>query len=302
MKLPRKEVRQTLQKIVRNSPLSQQNLLIIALVLSVVFITFRILLLSLPEAAAQMSAFFQMPAQSQFLLVKPWTLLVSFVFHSSFWTFLFTIWGFMVFGNLSSQLFFSEDRMTLVLFVAGGILSNVIFAALSALPMLSPWMYGSKIYGAGGAVMALMTVVASFYPHYTMRILGIWALRLNRLMLILILLSVSGMLLRWNTGVNLQLLSGTLTGALFVWGLKRLGPLRKQMWTEESDQVVFRKRETLIFEPPFRKEKPLSDEEFNEIKKRKADYLDDILDKINQKGMKSLTKEELDYLKRYGKS
>jgi hypothetical protein len=240
-----------------------------------------------------------MPAQLPLLLVKPWTPLVSFMFHSSFWTFLFTLWGFIVFGNLSSRLFFSEDRMTIALFVAGGILSNVALLALSALPMLSPWMHGTEVHGAGGAVMALMTVVASFYPHYTMRILGIWALRINRLMLILIMLSVAGVLLRWNTGMNLQLISGTLTGGLFVWGLKRLSPLKKQMWPERSE-IVFMKRERIIFDPPFRKEKPLSDEAFNEIKKRKADHLDDILDKINQKGIKSLTKEEVDFLKRYG--
>jgi hypothetical protein len=304
MKLPGKEVRQTLQKIVRNSPLSlsRKRLLFAGILLSVIFITYRILLLSRPDAAASMSAFFQMPAQGPMLLVKPWTPLVSFVFHSSFWTFLFTLLGFMVFGNLSSRLFFSEDRMTLALFLAGGVLSNVVFLILTTLPMLRHTLHSMEIGGAGAAVMTLMTVSASFYPRYTMRVFGIWALQLNTLTQIVIGISVAGILFHWNTGLNLQIISGALTGFLLVWGLKRLTPLKRQLWTDRSEQIVFMKREKIIFTPTRRKEKPLSDEEFNEIKKRKADYLDDILDKINQKGMKSLTKEELEYLKRYGKN
>lgn len=40
----------------------------------------------------------------------------------------------------------------------------------------------------------------------------------------------------------------------------------------------------------------LNDYEFNKLKKDNQDRLDRILDKISNKGLKSLTKEELDFL------
>lgn len=40
----------------------------------------------------------------------------------------------------------------------------------------------------------------------------------------------------------------------------------------------------------------LNDYEFNKLKKENQDRLDRILDKISNKGLKSLTKEELDFL------
>ncbi len=40
----------------------------------------------------------------------------------------------------------------------------------------------------------------------------------------------------------------------------------------------------------------LSDDEFNSIRKDKQDKLDEILDKISEKGYSSLTKKELEFL------
>ena len=45
------------------------------------------------------------------------------------------------------------------------------------------------------------------------------------------------------------------------------------------------------------KKRLIDDYEFNSIRKEKEDELDRILDKISEKGMKSLTKKEQEFLK-----
>lgn len=47
--------------------------------------------------------------------------------------------------------------------------------------------------------------------------------------------------------------------------------------------------------------RPLTDYEFNEIKANKLNKLNKILDKISKKGIRSLNKNEKDFLNKYNK-
>ena len=48
--------------------------------------------------------------------------------------------------------------------------------------------------------------------------------------------------------------------------------------------------------------RPLTDDEFNEIRSKKQKKLDDILDKVSKKGIESLSIHEKNFLDNYGKN
>jgi len=48
--------------------------------------------------------------------------------------------------------------------------------------------------------------------------------------------------------------------------------------------------------------RPLTDDEFNEIRSKKQKKLDDILDKVSKKGIDSLSIHEKNFLNNYGKN
>ncbi len=51
-----------------------------------------------------------------------------------------------------------------------------------------------------------------------------------------------------------------------------------------------------IFKTKPKKKRIISDDEYNSIRKDKQDKINQILDKISQKGYSSLTKSEIDFL------
>lgn len=51
-----------------------------------------------------------------------------------------------------------------------------------------------------------------------------------------------------------------------------------------------------IFKTKPKKKRIISDDEYNSIRKNKQDKINQILDKISQKGYSSLTKSEIDFL------
>ena len=48
--------------------------------------------------------------------------------------------------------------------------------------------------------------------------------------------------------------------------------------------------------------RPLTDDEFNEIRAAKTDKMNKILDKISKKGIESLSQHEKNFLNNYGKN
>ena len=48
--------------------------------------------------------------------------------------------------------------------------------------------------------------------------------------------------------------------------------------------------------------RPLTDDEFNDIKSKRQKKMDDILDKVSKKGIESLSIHEKNFLNNYGKN
>lgn len=62
---------------------------------------------------------------------------------------------------------------------------------------------------------------------------------------------------------------------------------------------IFKKLSFNKKEPEKVKKRSLTDYEFNEVRSEKLNKINKILDKISKHGMKSLSKEEIDFLNKY---
>ncbi len=288
------------QSAIARAELGPQVILLSAL-LTAVFLVYRVLLLTAPETANQMRFLFVMPSEPEILLQKPWTLLISFLFHASALQFLFTVIGIIVFGNLTRHTFRTGNTAVLPLFVAGSLISNSLFWMLRPLPLLYPTLQNMELFGASSGMMTLMVVAIFFHPEQMVRMYGIFPVQLKYVGRAMILFAAAGLLFKFNMPQSIMLITGALAGFILLMVMRRSKSFRKHLWKNPLNKFKAIKRETILIRESHYHEKPLSDEQFNEIRKLRGDYLDELLDKISKKGIDSLTKDELDFLKRYGK-
>lgn len=246
--------------------------------------------------AIQMRQFLLMPTDLYAFSKKPWTLFTSLFFHDSLLPFIGNMLGILVFGNLTSMLF--NKRLVTPLFIAGGLIATASVWLFKEVPLTRDLLKNTFVGGASGGVMALAMLSSFYMPEQIVRLYGVYPLKLKFIGRALLLLSVVALFFRYDPQTNLLNLGGAFGGYIFLVLIKRnklpISPIhlfgaRKKVW--KSAKVEMK----VIHN------KPLSDDEFNEVQVSKKEYLDHLLDKISRNGVNSLSRSELDFLNRYGK-
>lgn len=262
---------------------------------SLVFMAYGIVGLASPEMAAVLRRNLMMPTGYAQYSAKPWTLLTSVFFHDSLLLFLGDMIGILLFGNLTSMLF--SKKVVAPLFVAGGLIASASVWVFKEIPLTRELLVDTYIGGSSGGMMTL-AVLASFYmPEQMIRLYGVYPLKLKFIGRALLLFSIVCIFFKYDSGANLLHLGGAFGGYLFLVLLKRhtsATPLpffrtRKKVW--KSAKVEMK----IIHN------KPVSDDEFGDIRVSRKEYLDHLLDKIGRHGVDSLSRSELDFLNHFGK-
>jgi len=244
------------------------------------FITGRI-----PLVADFISTLRLKPAWGDFIH-QPWSLFTYIFLHAGFMHLLGNMLWLYFIGMLLEDLIGRKHINQL--FVWGGILGGVVFLiAYNLIPMFSSQPMFPMV-GASGGVTAVIVAAATFSPRYTIYLFGVVAIQLRWIALIRIAFDLLGLGDGMNDGGQLAHLAGAAFGFLYILNLKgtiqlpaiKLGrrkqrPMRN-VRVEINSPVKDRKK--------FRAEHPRQEE------------VDAILDKINQSGYESLSKEEKEIL------
>jgi len=187
-------------------------------------------------------------------------------------------------GNLCAQQL-SDKKMLVSLFL-GFLAGGAAFAVYTnAIVLTDKIMWRAAIQAA---VWALATTVGVYNPNYAVRFFVFPAIKLKYVVfafIVLNLLSID------NPGLYIAHLSGCLTGLLigftqtgiFLTFLKARKKKKARMYAEYNPQ------------------RPLNDDEYNALKAEKQKRIDIILDKISKNGYESLSKEEKEFLFKFGK-
>ena len=243
---------------------------------------------------------FVLPAQLSSLIRVPYTLLVYMFIHVSFinaFTNMLWLWAF---GSILQDL--AGNQKLIPIYLYGGIAGALVFIGANyAIPSLRPLLGYSSLTGAGPAIMAVAIATTSLTPDYKIfRMLNggipIWVLTV-----LYVIIDVAAL----GSGAPAYLLAhlaGGLAGFFFVvslrngkdpgawmirfydWFLNLCNPDRNILTPQKTREKIFYKT---AHTTPFEKHPIIT-------QKR----VDDILDKINQKGYNHLSDEEKNILKK----
>jgi membrane associated rhomboid family serine protease len=268
-----------------------EKLIAIMAVLFVVPLILNTLLFLFNSSFSGWLAFFELSADVNTALTRPWTLITYGLFHGSLGHFFWNMLLLYIAGGLMLNLF--QERLLLNTFfvgvVAGGLIYLLSYNIFPAFQSKS-----SMLIGSSAGVMAVLVFMASYMPNSPVRVF-MFSVPLKYIALLFIFLDVV-QIPTSNAGGHIAHLGGALWGYVYqreflkgndigAWFMRIVERL-KSLFTKSN---TIKKTHT-----PKRKTKSAS----SSINQQKVDA---ILDKIAASGYESLTKAEKEYLFRAGK-
>jgi len=216
-----------------------------------------------------------MPSGFTQFLSRFWTLGSYMFMHVDIRHVLFNMLWLWFLGRIFCELLGSKRMVIVYLF--GGAAGGIVYLIISAIIGDA----NSILFGASGAVMAIVVAVATHAPDYRVYPFGI-PMKLKWLALISFLLTTA-IDFSSNTGGKAAHLGGAIFGMLWAMNNKR-GNIFAGMFQRKSKLRVAHKR--------------VDDLSYNQQKNTIRKRVDEILDKISRSGYDSLSKEEKDFLQK----
>ena len=246
----------------------------------------------------QIMRYFILPAKLEALVLLPWTILTYMFVHTGVIYTLVTMLWLWVFGSIFQTV--ADNRKTIPLYIYGGLAGAVVFIAANYIfPNLRDEIAYSTMFGGNAAVMAIAVGATALAPNYKLFRAINGGIPLWILTVVYIIIDVAG-----SGGVahHLAHLGGGLIGYLFVISDRRGKDW--SLWMNELYDWFIN-----LFNPDKRgkPEMKAKDKMFYNTANRKPfekkpviteQRIDQILDKINQKGFDHLTEEEKTILKK----
>jgi membrane associated rhomboid family serine protease len=241
---------------------------------------------------------FILPAKLNTLAIMPWTVLSYMFVHTGFIYTLVNMLWLWAFGSILQSV--SGNKKIIPIYLYGGLVGAVVFIATSyAIPQLKNEIEYSTMLGANASIMAIAVATTTLAPNFRLfRILNggipLWILTL--LYVVIDFVGSGG------TAHHLAHLGGGLIGYLFIVSMKKgydwSGWMNEvyawfiNLFNPDKNAAPKQSAKDKIFyntggRKPYLK-KPVVTQQ----------RIDQILDKINQKGFEYLTEEEKNILKK----
>ena len=237
-----------------------------------------------------------LPSDTWRLLLRPWTLLTYMFTHFGFRHILFNMIVLYFSGKILME-YLGEKRL-LALYIYGGIGGGLLYIILYN---LSPILGESSMVGASAGCIAILVAGALYMPNMPVRLCGIFEIKYWMLAAGIFTLDVLN-LTGSNAGGHIAHLGGAIVAFFFIRSMRQ-----GHEWNVYLFQVIDGVR-NMLFRPKSKKRRrgfsfgESSYVKYEDVKKSKSSSqedtarMDEILDKIKEKGYDSLTKEEKAYL------
>ncbi|CAL1516848.1 rhomboid family intramembrane serine protease [Chitinophaga sp. MM2321] len=263
----------------------------------IVFLGINILRLVItfsPGNVAYAWTFDQLALHSQLstFILKPWGLITYMFTHVGIFHIFFNMLNLYWFGNLFRG--FLGNQRILPLYLLGGITGGLLY--LLCYNLFLGYVDATMI-GASASVMCILVATATLMPNYEIGLLFLGSVKLKWLALALIVLGLIS-IPDGNLGGIISHMGGALLGFFYIRILQNGTDLCKPLiWVFDAEtRREQRKKQVHKFKP---KKSPLK-----AVKKTDDNSqlkLDQLLDKINEKGYQSLSAEEKAWLDKVSK-
>ncbi|RPE12468.1 rhomboid family intramembrane serine protease [Chitinophaga lutea] len=227
------------------------------------------------------------------LLYKPWGILTYMFVHTGIFHIFFNMLNLYWFGNMFRSTL--GNKRVLPLYLLSGLFGALVYVLFYyALP--TSGVLGGPMIGASAAVMCFLVASATLMPNLEIGLLFLGTIKLKWVAVGVIVIDIITIPLG-NVGGILAHLGGAAFGYVYVRTLQNNGtdlcaPLIALF--EKITSLFSRRPKPQKFKP---KKSPLRVVRNNEPSH--TTRLDQLLDKINEKGYNSLTSEEKQWLKKY---
>jgi membrane associated rhomboid family serine protease len=281
------------EDIKHNFRQKDNGLIKIILINIIVFVALAILRLILKISSAEglfyeIYSMLSLPAEFSRFIFRPWTLLTYFFTHSM--EGLFHIIGNMLFlywfGKIISE--YIGNRRLVNLYLLGGLFGGIIFLFLfNLVPFYINRSLGVSLVGASGSVCAIVIAAATLVPHYRFNLLLLGPVKITYIAAFFVIMSLLGST-ESNAGGNVCHLGGALFGYLYISQLRKGRDLGRP--------INFIANVLKNIGKPKMKVTYRSNTKSTKSNIVSQEEIDLILDKINQSGYESLSKEEKEKL------
>ena len=224
-------------------------------------------------------------------ILKPWGLVTYMFTHVGIFHALFNMINLYWFGNLFRD--FLGNRRVLPLYLLGGIAGGLLYL-LSA--SLFPEYVGSTMVGASAAIMCILVASATLMPNFEIGLMFLGSVKLKWLAMALVLLGLLS-IPDGNIGGLISHMGGSLLGFLYIRILQAGTDLCQPLiWLFDFNNRRQQRSATHKFKP---KKSPLK--VVKKAEDKDPSRLDQLLDKINERGYNSLSAEEKAWLDKVSK-
>ena len=247
---------------------------------------------------------FLMPAKISSLAHRPWTLFTSMFTHLGVVLAITNMLWLWVFGYIFQSV--AGNSKLIPVYLYGGLTGAAVFILANySLPPLRPLVSSATMFGANAAIMAVAVATTTLVPdHRFFKMINggipLWVITLLYVVVDFAGIASSG------AAFHLSHLAGGLIGFMFVFSLRKGSD-----WSIWMNNLYY--RVATLFQPkkklaPIRRmrEKVFyklgSQKPFVKTSNVTKQRIDEILDKINQKGYGLLTEEEKNILKKAGET
>lgn len=224
-------------------------------------------------------------------ILKPWGLITYMFTHVGIFHILFNMINLYWFGNLFRD--FLGNKRVLPLYLMGGIAGGLLYLLSSS---LFPGYMGTTMVGASAAIMCILVAAATLMPNFEIGLMFLGSVKLKWLAMALVLLGLIS-IPDGNIGGLISHMGGTLLGFLYVRILQAGTDLCQPLiWLFDFSNRRQQRPTTRKFKP---KKSPLK--VVRKAEDKDPTRLDQLLDKINEKGYQSLSAEEKAWLDKVSK-
>ncbi len=244
--------------------------------------------------------YFAMPAKSSLLVKRPWTILTQMFSHIYFLHILSNMLWLWAFGYILQQI--SGNGKIIPVYIYGGLLGGLFYAlAFNAMPFLPHREENSLLMGGNAGVMAVAVATTFLAPDFRFfRNIGkgipIWVLTVFYVLADIVII------IKIDAALGIAHMGGAVAGWVYIYRLRK--GKDAALWMHNYYDWFIN-----LFNPrkkggniQNKKDKIFYDTKGREPYIRKATItqqrVDELLDKINQKGYQHLTDEEKKFLRK----
>ncbi|MFA5781344.1 MAG: rhomboid family intramembrane serine protease [Bacteroidales bacterium] len=244
-------------------------------------------------AVSKFTYWFAVPSHTLFLLQKPWTIFTYMFLQENFFHLLFNM-IMLYFGGILFLQFLGSKKLISTYIIGGLAGATVYILAFNFFPVFNEISRCSVALGASASVLAVLVAIAVYVPEFSVRLFLFGSIKLKYIVLILVLIDILS-IEKENPGGHIAHLGGALWGFTYILLMKK----NRDIYSIFNPFGNFFKN---LFKPKpklkveYKKERPLTDDEYNKAKAEKQKKIDAILDKISKNGYANLSKEEKEFL------